>query len=614
VPGVRKERALVESSTVKVLFFSPFANIWEHAFPEALVGESFARHGVDVLTVRCGSLFQAHCVAMSAAGVGPTATKQVRAQVCTACIKRRELITTAMNLPAIVLDDRVDPVDRALVERTIASLPRDGWTDLEFDGVPLGRYAAYELWLNYKLMSTSLSDEIWPLYLDQLRNTLLTFFTAKRIIAAEEPDGVVVYNDHYSVNHAFCAAARLAGVRTYTVHGGSHMIRRAETLSLFTSDHTMEDIFRSSAWQKYRSEPIGADEVQLVGDHFSGLLEASSAFVYSSKFEGTGATELRDRLGITEDAPVLLAAMSSEDELIAVRLIDAIPSGIEQESLFRDQFEWVDYLMDYARERPDVHLVLRLHPRMFPNKRENMLSPVVSQIMALRDTAPKNVTFNMPADGIGLYDLMQVVDVLLNFRSTVGAELAAFGIPVVVPSNADFYTYPNEINRIGHTLPEFRRHIEEALLEGWSIENTRKSFRWFAFQFGRLVVDFSDAIHSRPIAIRPKKPGFRLWVWRKLVYVFLQYGPLLRERLSLRNRSVSESSQRILLDVIVEGLDTPAESALWPGITSTRDAETALLDKYLIGLCETLWSGIQEPSSLANRIRTGALAQGRRAE
>ncbi|MDP3208209.1 MAG: hypothetical protein Q8M65_03590 [Rhodoglobus sp.] len=596
---------------MKALFYSPFANIWEHSFPEALVAESFAKHGVDVVAVRCGSILKSHCVAMSAAAVGPSASLQTRQQVCKACFKRRDLLTREFALPAIILDDRLEPADFDSVDRLMAGTTREGWTDLEVDGIPLGRYAVYEMWLNNKLVSTNFSTEMWELYLGQLRNTLVTYFAAKRILAAEKPDVVLVYNDHYSVNHAFVAAAQRVGVASYTVHGGAHMVRRSESMSILASGHTMEDIFRSAAWQQYRDTPIGATEVDLVGDHFSGLLEASSAFVYSSKFEGTDSRKLREQIGIREGASVLLATMSSEDELIGVRLIDAIPDSSSQENLFADQFEWVDYLLGYARDHPDVHLVLRLHPRMFPNKRENVLSPVASQVMALRDTAPANVTFNMPSDGIGLYDLMQVVDVLLNFRSTVGAELSAFGLPVVVPSNSDFFTYPNEINKVGHTLEQYRNLIEAALTEGWSIENARRSFRWFAFQFSRLVVDFSDAISSRPIAIRPRKPGLRLWVWKKLVYLLLQHGPLIRERLALRSRTVADGSQQIMLDVVMNHLNSTSESGLWPGIDSNLERETELLESYLLRLCDTLWVGIDDPASLAGRVRAGVRLQTR---
>jgi hypothetical protein len=588
---------------VKALFFSPFANIWEHSFPEALIAESFAEKDLEVVMVRCGRMLQGLCVAMSAAGVDYDSPLAIREQICAACEKRRDLITGEMSLPSLIMDAWARREDRDETERLIASLTPSTWHELEVDGIPLGRYAVYEMWLSNKLVSMDFDPDMWTLYQTQVRNTLLTYFAARRILAEQKPDAVVVYNDHYSVNHAFCAAAEKAGIPSYTVHGGHHMIRRSETIMMFSSNHTMENIFESAAWKAYQQQPIGHEEVELVGGHFDGLLQANSAFAYSSRFEGTGPAELRSKLGISPDRRVLLAAMSSEDELIGVRLIDAIPSTINQVSLFEDQFEWVDYLFHYAQENPDIHLVLRLHPRMFPNKREQVMSPVVSRIMALREGAPDNVTFNMPSDGVGLYDLMQVVDVLLNFRSSVGAELAALGIPAVVPANADFYTYPSDINRVGHTLPEFRRLIGEALAEGWSLENSRRAFRWYAFLFGRVAVDFSDAVRSRPVAIRPRKPGLRLRLYNRAVYVFLQFGPLIRERIALRNRRLAPRSREILLDVILNHRDSASDSPLWPEKSASEEEETRAIGDYLLGLSATLWKDIDEPDSLAGHVR-----------
>jgi hypothetical protein len=187
----------------------------------------------------------------------------------------------------------------------------------------------------------------------------------------------------------------------------------------------------------------------------------------------------------------------------------------------------------------------------------------------------------------------------------VGAELASFGIPVVVPSNSDFYTYPSEINRIGHSRMEFTAEIDRALREGWSIENTRRAFRWFAFLFTRVAVDFSDAVNSRPIAIRPKKPGWRLAAWKKLVFLVIQFGPLVRERLSLRNRRLAPTSQEILLDVITSALHSASDSALWPPVVSSLPLETELLEGYLVRLTATLWKDIDEPGALPARIHAG---------
>jgi hypothetical protein len=252
-----------------------------------------------------------------------------------------------------------------------------------------------------------------------------------------------------------------------------------------------------------------------------------------------------------------------------------------------------------------VHLVLRLHPRMFPNKREQVTSPVVEKILAVIENKPDNVAINLPSDGIGLYDLMQVVDVALNYRSSVGAELSAFGIPVVVPVNDDFFSYPREVTDFASTLDEYRDGIDAALHAGWSIENSRRAFRWFAFLFSRVAVDFSDAVSSRPSALRPKSPGLRLWVWKKLVFVFLQFGPLVRERLALRRRTISARSGAVLLDVVRERRNATSDSAPWKNESHDRERETELLDQYLGSLTSTVWKHIDDPRSLAARIRAG---------
>jgi hypothetical protein len=588
---------------VKILFFSPFANIWEHSFPEALVGESFAKAGMDVVNVRCGTLYQVHCVAMSASGVGLDAPLSLRKQVCTACIKRRDLIDTEMNLPQIVMDDRLTADDYARADEVIAGATLDNWTKLELDDIPVGRFAVYEMWLNLKLTNTDFTPEVWAQYLGQLRNTVLTSLAARRILSVERPDAVVGYNDHYSVIRAFAATAESMGIPTYSVHGGHHMVRRSETLMMTSYHHTMEDTFASPAWQEFRAQPIGPADVALVGDHFQGLLAASSAFAYSSKFEGTRPSETRQRLGVRQGSPVLLATMSSEDEQIGLRLIGVVPQAVGMTSLFKDQFEWIEFLLELAASRPDLTLILRLHPRMLPNKREQVTSPVVALVQEMRARAPQNVIFNEPSDGIGLYDVMQIVDVLLNFRSTVGSELAAMGIPVVVPANNEFFTYPSELNRIAHTTDEFRALVDGAIRDGWSLENARPAFRWFAFLFGRMSVDFSDVVSSRPNPVRPRKPGLALRFYNRAVYLFLQFGPLLRERLALQRRDVSSVSSSILKDVIGSKLMNTAESSLWPRTGATIDAETSLLEDYFRTLLTTRWQHIDDDDSLAGRVR-----------
>lgn len=148
------------SYLVKVALFSPFANIWEHSFPEALIAESLVERGAEVLTIRCGTMLQPHCAAMSAAGVPASAPLATRAKVCDACIKRRDLLDRSMPFSSIVLDSVIEPADREAAAHARTRVSRDNWTEYELDGVALGRYAAYEFLLENKVIGTDISEEI----------------------------------------------------------------------------------------------------------------------------------------------------------------------------------------------------------------------------------------------------------------------------------------------------------------------------------------------------------------------------------------------------------------------------------------------------------------------
>ena len=588
---------------MKALFFSPFANIWEHSFPEGLVAEGLKENGLEIVTVRCAGLYESFCVAMSAAGLTAADSEKKKKQVCGACIKRRNLLDKDFGFNSLVTENFLDERDISIARDLVDSATTENWPTLELNGIPIGRYAAYEFLLNYKIMGTSVPPELFGTLLNQLKNSVLTLLAAEKILDSEEPDYVVTYNRLYGVNHAFLAVAEARGIPTYTLQGGGHITHRGETMTMFRESQTQFQLFHSESWRTYQQSPIGPTEVDLVSSHFEGLLEGSSAFAYSSAFEASDPQLLREQFTIPQDAKVVLIPMSSEDELNAAQLADLLPDTSGLPNLFEDQFAWIRFIFEYARQRPQVKFILRLHPRMYPNKRENVIAPVVARVMELLEEAPENIIVNLPSDNVSLYDLMQILDVVLGYRSSVGAELAAFGLPVVSPANKDFFTYPSEINRTGMTTQDFTQKLDDALLEGWSIENVRKSFRWYAYLFSRIAVDFSESVSAKPIAIRPKKPGFKLWLWRKMVFLIITFGPLIRERLALRGRSASQLSKDVFFDVIVNGHGSVAESTAWPNSSNSLEQETQLLEMYLNNLSNGIWKDISTPNSLAGRMR-----------
>ena len=75
-----------------VVFFSPYAGIWFHAFPEALVAAEIQRANSHVVYVTCDGILSAGCVVMSAFGLKADADKAARENICVKCRRQRDLL------------------------------------------------------------------------------------------------------------------------------------------------------------------------------------------------------------------------------------------------------------------------------------------------------------------------------------------------------------------------------------------------------------------------------------------------------------------------------------------------------------------------------------------
>ncbi len=179
---------------MKVLFFSPFADVWPHSFPEALVAEMCKQDGFEVTVIRCRGVLAHHCIAMSAAGLQPTASSAEREKICRSCRKHAALLDEEFDLASRYIEDYLDAADYEQIDHFVQSVKPDSWYSFELDGIPIGRLAAYEFFLGNKLNSYEIPEALWDQYLGQLRNSLAVFFAAKKFLTEFGPDRVVVYS------------------------------------------------------------------------------------------------------------------------------------------------------------------------------------------------------------------------------------------------------------------------------------------------------------------------------------------------------------------------------------------------------------------------------------
>ena len=482
---------------VKVLFFSPSANIWEHSFPEALVGEMLAADGMDVTMARCRGSLRPLCPAGQAAGFTVDTPSETVERLCEQCHAKSQLLDQKLGLKQVEIDDFITEGDHQSIDDLINKAnglrsemkKAEDFDGLAIEGYPVGRTALYELILRHKKNDFEFSDPVWNEFLAFLRLAACSTLLSKRLIQTEKPDRVSVYNSLYVAHRAFCQVAKSLDIKQYFMHAGTNLSRQHGTLMIgkdFTWKY-LRDLVES--FDDYKKIPISASSVNDVVAHFECLFSSSNMFVYSAA-RSTEFLNVRAHFGVSPQQTFIVASTSSYDERFAVEAVGA--ANPSRALAFPRILDWVSHLIELAKNRSDWFVLVRVHPREFPNRRDSIRSEHALRMKELLTDLPPNVRVNWPDDNISLYDIAQEADVFLNAWSSVGKEMALLGLPVVIYS-PDILLYPDDINLVGTDKDGYLAAINTAIQNGWSLETSRKSFRWFALEFSRSIIDLRSS-------------------------------------------------------------------------------------------------------------------------
>jgi len=476
-------------SGVKTVFFSPFAGVWPNSKSEIELAESFKREGHDVLFIKCEMDYQDFCISMSSAGLYEYSETSDKLEACRRCMATREFIHKYFDFPSLNIFNNLTKSDHDFIDDQIAKLSNDNWQDYEFEGVRVGRISAYEFFLRHKITSYSIPSELWQYYLNQTRNSLLTllgalrFFESRALDQAKSVDRVIVSNALYSSNRIFCEVAKRFNATTYSITQSGFLFEMDKFLDIQDPFQYTHRVY-SPNWKIVSQIPLFKKEIERVERQINSQVEAKSFWTYSAPLQLAHRHELAQMLKLPSTGKIVLLAMSSSDEIFAAQMVSDFFSldQLSQGSVFKDQFEWLTFVIESFRATPQNHLIIRPHPREFPNKRERGLSSQGQQIMEFfnKIQLPSNVSVNWPDQELSLYHLIPLVDALLIAWSSVAIEFASFGIPVIAYSNP-YNLYPSELVTVASYNEELMEKLQQALRDGIQVKRSIIAFRWLNF-------------------------------------------------------------------------------------------------------------------------------------
>ena len=513
---------------MKALFFSPYADVWVHSLPEAEIADALRDDGWEIHRITCDRDFSKHCVSMAAKSIDFKADDATKYAVCSSCVHRQSLLQKSFRFEDGTIGSLIGSEDLAKIAAHLAQITSSNWMTFELDGAPLGKMAFYDFSLTNKLNTTIIPDHLWASYVSDLNNSLKTYFAVNILLTKKKFDVLITYNGMYATNNVAAYVARKHGCKTWSLQAGQHLVDRYGTMSMYESTTLPNLAYETRAWDEDRSSLVLSNAATKVTTHILELFKATNRFVYSSALEDVDIDSLRSTLGVLPNRKVLLATMSSADEIFGAKMAGVLRNS-EIVPLFNDGFEWISFLVEQLKNRNDLHLIIRVHPREFPNKRESKTSQSAEILRELLSELPDNVSVNWPEQQISLYGLAHIVDVVLNSSSSAGIEMSALGLPVVLNRVEYMLAYDPQMHPVVEHRDQYMIAVDNALRRGWSVDNMRSAYRWWAFMFSRIAVDISEGFNYPSSGYISASNNAKAKFRNKILTMAVKYAPSIQE-------------------------------------------------------------------------------------
>jgi hypothetical protein len=511
---------------MKIVCFSPNDAVWLWTFPQAQFLETLQQRGDEIVYVYCDREFSSFCMSMASARVSFADAPARKREICDMCVERSQLVRSRFNFPSRPLKSFLTDGDRRTADQLSATAAVGDLAVFELFGAPIGKFAMFETVIQTKSITSVLTPDAESYYRANFRNTYLSACASSRMLDELKPDIGLSYHTAYAYNRTF---QRLAEARNIPVWFLNASLNVAETSThLIAARSDPECFYRKllDDWLRFRGVPCNATDLGRATDHLIGLM-GGGGFGYSNAISRGDGGPL-EKLGCPGDKKILLAALSSYDEILAAEL-----SGFGwalENSIFESQIEWVKWLFDFVRDRSDVHLIVRVHPREFSAGDIGRQSDHARLLQVVFAEKPHNVSINLPSDQISIYELLMHVDAVLIAWSSAASDAGMLGIPAVTYCE-DILLFPRELVFSAKSREQYRVLIERALAEGWSLERARGFFRWAVLALVRTRVDMTNG--ARIVLRRGKLSHF---VRRAITRIRMAVERVSREELDIVRR------------------------------------------------------------------------------
>jgi len=350
------------------------------------------------------------------------------------------------------------------------------WNDL-----PVGEHAAagaLRYYARSEIRSEPAAERILRRYLIA---SILTARAYDRVIEQTAPEVMVAHHGIYVPQGIAAAVARSRGVRVVTWNPA---YRRH--CFIFSHDDTYHQTMMTEPVALWRDRPLSAAEGKRIRAYLKSRRDGRNDWIIVHH-----AARLQPLNGVAD-----LALDPAKPVVLLLTNVFWDAQLHYRTNAFRNQGDWLVRTIAWFANRPDLQLVVRIHPAevtTVPAARQR----AAAEIEAAFPRLPGNVRVIGPESAISTYALARLANSAIIFATKTGVELACEGLPVIVAGEA--WVRNKGLTFDAHSEADYFRLLAQLPFASRLDEQTIELAERYAnhFFFGRMIpLEMVDSVSS----------------------------------------------------------------------------------------------------------------------
>lgn len=405
----------------QILIATSFGGHAPSAIVESTLAVALTLRGARVHLLLCDEALVACQQALSSefASVGEF-VENGPSRLCQWCFAPANQVYTSIGLPVHKYSDLLTANSQQRASALSEAVALDEISQFELDGLAVGEHALAGALRFYARGSLEKGEYEARVLRQYLKASLQTTFTLQSLLEQETFAAACFNHGIYVPQGLIGEAARQKGVRVVNWTPGYRKRR-----FIFTHNETYHHALMTEPTSNWENIAWSPELATTTSDYLKSRWQGARDWIWFHERPQEDLGRILAELGLDSSKPTIgMLTNVMWDAQLHYR-----------SNAFPNMLEWALATIRYFAQRPNLQLLIRIHPAEIRGTVPSR-QPLVGEIEKAFPELPPNVFIIPPESQISTYVAMLQCDSVIIYGTKTGVELTSLGIPVIVAGEA----------------------------------------------------------------------------------------------------------------------------------------------------------------------------------